>query len=210
MHGENKLYILHDEILQDVVVEDDVQWHLTREGEPGKLTFTVVGGLGTILEEGDQVQFYWDGFKIFLGFLFSHTLTPDGKYQCVAYDQLRYLKNQDTIVFKDSNAYTTFRLIADTFGVKLGVILDPGYNFNMVEDNVSGLDMVKDYCDQILINTEKMYVMYDDFGQIMFKDIERDMGLQYLLNQNNSEDYTYTISIDDNTYNKVKLGQLFL
>ena len=49
-----------------------------------------------------------------------------------------------------------------------------------------------------------MYVLYDDFGKLTLKGLE-SMRLNLLIDEETGENYDYTSSIDEQTYNKVKL-----
>ncbi len=50
-----------------------------------------------------------------------------------------------------------------------------------------------------------MYVLYDDFGKLTLKNVE-NMKLNILIDEETGENFDYTSSIDDNTYNKIKLS----
>ena len=65
-------------------------------------------------------------------------------------------------------------------------------------------DIVQNALDITLLNTGQMYVLYDDFGALALKNI---VGMAYnlLINENTAEDYSYTCSIDRETYNQIKL-----
>lgn len=196
--------IVHDDYVVPVNVKDDIEWTLSRQGSPGKLKFTIINPSSNI-SEGDVVQFFWDSKPVFYGFLFSRTTNKLGQWECVAYDQIRYLKNKDTIVFEDADTPDLIYWIEGVFGVKFGKNRLANYKFTKVESNKSGLDMIGDFCDEILINKKQMFVLYDNFGSLEFMDIEKDMQVNYLVDENTSEDFDYTISIDDQTYNRIKL-----
>lgn len=70
---------------------------LERKGTPGKLEFTVVKGPGLNFAEGDPVKLTVNGTAMFYGFVFKKMRDKGGTIDVVAYDQLRYLKNKDTI-----------------------------------------------------------------------------------------------------------------
>ena len=50
-----------------------------------------------------------------------------------------------------------------------------------------------------------MYVLYDDFGQLTLKPYE-DMLLPVWVDESTAEEYDYTSTIDDETYNRIKLA----
>lgn len=49
-----------------------------------------------------------------------------------------------------------------------------------------------------------MYVLYDDFGQICLKNLER-MKVGLIIDEETAQNFDYQSSIDTDTYNKVKL-----
>lgn len=58
--------------------------------------------------------------------------------------------------------------------------------------------------DLTLDNKKKRYVLYDDFGKLTLKNIE-SMKLDLLIDAETGENFNYTSSINQNTYNRVKL-----
>ena len=78
-----------------------------------------------------------------------------------------------------------------------------------IEENISLFDMVENALDLTLTNTGQMFILYDDFGKLMLRCLSSMMvGNQeaYLMvDEETGENFKYTSSIDDNTYNKIKL-----
>ena len=85
--------------LFEPIVLDDVQWETARLGEPGKLTFTVVKDNIISFEEGNEVNLFVDGKRLFFGYVFSKSRNKDHHIKVVAYDQLRYFKNKDIYIY---------------------------------------------------------------------------------------------------------------
>jgi hypothetical protein len=73
-----------------------------------------------------------------------------------------------------------------------------------IEDNQTLIDMIKNALDITLRNTNKLYVLYDNFGKIQLKDIE-EMRLDLMLDREVTSDFKFDSSIDSNTYNRIKL-----
>lgn len=122
-----------------------------------------------------------------------------------AYDQLRYLKNKDTIVYENKTAGELIQMIAKDYMMQTGTIEDTGFKIkSRVEENTSLFDMIQNALDMTLENQKYMYVMYDDFGKIALKGLD-NMRLNLLIDEETGENFDYTSSIDSNTYNKVKL-----
>lgn len=186
---------------------EGITWQTDRQGTPGSLHFSIPKADIGKFEEGNHVTLRVDGRAVFYGFVFQKK--SGGKTDLVevtAYDQLRYFKNKDTYVYEDKTAGDLLRMLANDFNLQTGDIEDTGYVIeSRVEDNTTLFDIVQNALDLTLTNTGQMYVLYDDFGKLALKNIA-SMALNFLVMEDSGEDYSYTSSIDSNTYNKVKLS----
>lgn len=186
-------------------VQEGITWETERKGVPGKLCFTVVDDGLLHFSEGNSVQMKADGQRVFFGYVFSKKRGKDNLISVTAYDQLRYLKNKDTIVYEGRKASEVVRMLADDFMLECGEIADTGHVIeSCVEDNQTLFDVIQNALDETLQATKKIYVLYDDFGKLTLKNVE-DMKLDLLIDETTAEDLDYVSSIDDQTYNRVKL-----
>ena len=55
-----------------------------------------------------------------------------------------------------------------------------------------------------MMATGKMFVLYDDVGKLTLRNVE-DMKLNVMIDDETAQDYDFTVSIDKNTYNQIKL-----
>lgn len=210
MKVEVELLIQHKKKLFIPVVEEGITWSTERTGCPGELQFKVVKDKTLKITEGDAVRLKVNGRKIFYGFIFKMQRDKEQIITVTAYDQLRYLKNKDTYVYENITAGDLIKMIASDFKLKTGSIENTKYKIpSRVESNTTLFDMIQNALDLTLQNKKKMYVMYDNFGKITLKELG-DMKVgnynKYLLiDEETGENFDYTSSIDDNTYNKVKL-----
>ena len=188
------------------ILEDSVTWTTEREGAPGELTFTVVKDESLGFVEGDAVKFYVDGKPIFFGFVFSKSRDREHRIKVTAYDQLRFFKNKDTLTYKDWDCAKLINTLADGFSMsKKRNLASTGYTCpQMTEDNSTLFDMVLNHLDKVTQATNKMFVLYDDFGTLTLKDVE-DMGIMYWIREENMENFDYSTSIDGDTYNTVSI-----
>lgn len=185
-------------------VIDEVAWEVDWSVSPGKLTFTVINDPDLTITEGNHVSFRVDGNNVFYGFIFTLEYGKD-TVDVVAYDQLRYLKNKDSMVYKGLDVGGLITKIAGLFNLKTGTLAKTGYTLPpRIEDNQTLSDMIKTALDITLRNTKKMHVVYDDYGAITLKDIET-MRTDLLLDAESSTDFKIKSSIDQSTYNKIKL-----
>ena len=185
---------------------DGITLEQTRQGAPAKLTFTVVKDQYLSFPEGAVARLTVDGKIVFTGFIFEKSRNKDQHIACVAYDQLRYFKNKDTWKIQNKKASDFLRQVCDQFLLKAGEIEDTGFVIeNLLCDNKTIFDAVQDTLDLTLINTGKLFILYDDAGKICLRDAEK-MKSNLLICDQTAVDYDYTSSIED-MINAVKLIQ---
>ena len=200
-----ELLIQHGDKVFIPVVQEGITWTTERKGCPGELKFKVVKDDVISFTEGDAVRLKVNGQNVFYGFIFKKQRDKEQIISVTAYDQLRYLKNKDTIVYENKTAGELIQMIAKDYMMQTGTIEDTGFKIkSRVEENTSLFDMIQNALDMTLENQKYMYVMYDDFGKIALKGLD-NMRLNLLIDEETGENFDYTSSIDSNTYNKVKL-----
>jgi len=200
-----ELLIRHENKAYFPVVEEGIVWSTERKNSPGQLSFTVIQDDILNFTEGDAVRLKVDGIGVFYGFIFKRSFDKDGRVKITAYDQLRYLKNKDTYVYSNKTASEVVKMIAADFGLNIGVIEDTKYKIaSRVENNTSLFDMIQNALDLTVQNQNSMYVLYDDFGKLTLKGLD-NMRLNLLIDEETGENFSYSSSIDEDTYNRIKL-----
>lgn len=197
-----------DKVYQPAV-EEGIEWSTERNGTPGKLTFKIISH-NNDFSEGCPVRMKNGEYNVFFGFIFKRQRGKDGIITVTAYDQLRYLNNSDTAVYENKTATQFIRMLAEDYRLNLGILEDTGYIIpSRVEENTSLFEMIANALDQTLLNTGNMFVLYDDFGKLTLKGLESMRvghdGAYLVVDEETGENFDYTSSIDDNTYNKIKL-----
>lgn len=192
------------------VVQEGIEWSTERKNTPGKLVFKVLYDNILDFSEGSPVGMKVDGDNVFFGFVFKQQRTKDKIITVTAYDQLRYLKNKDTKVYEGKTANQFVKMIADDYALNLGTLDDTGYVIeSRVEENTSLFEMIANALDLTLTNTGGMYVLYDDFGKLTLKSLSSMYvgvpGAYLMIDEETGQNFDYTSSIDENTYNKIKL-----
>ena len=192
------------------VVEEGIEWSTERKDAPGKLVFKVVKDDILDFSEGSAVRLRVDGDNVFYGFVFKQQRDRDKLITVTAYDQLRYLKNKDTRIYENMTASDFVKSIADDYSLNPGVFDDTGYVIeSRVEENTSLFEMIANALDMTLLNTGRMYILFDDFGRLTLRSLESmyvgESGAYLMVDEETGENYEYTSSIDDSTYNKIKL-----
>lgn len=191
--------------MQEPIVEEGITWETTRKGEPGKLTFTVLKDDTLHFNEGAHVRFLYGDTKVFYGFVFTKQRDKAHHITVTAYDQLRYLKNKTSYIFTGIRADQVLTRIADDFLLKVGTVANTEYvipKFN--KDNMTLFDIILDAIDDTVEATGNLYFIYDDFGKLMLKNI-KDTKIDLLIDNTTAENFDYTSSIDNNTYNRIVL-----
>ena len=188
------------------VVEEGVSLTWERKGTPGKLEFTVIKDGVLNFQEGNPVKLTVNGTTMFYGFAFTKSRKANSvTIDVVAYDQLRYLKNKDTITEEGLKASDLLKRLAADFRLNLGSVEDTGYTLEtIVEEDSTLFDMIQNALDETLMNTGQLFCLYDDAGKLTLKNIN-SMKLNLLIDEETGETFDYSSSIDEQTYNKIKL-----
>ena len=205
-----RLTIQHKEKVFEPPVEEGVKIEWERNGSPGKLTFTTVkvGSDNTTpmaFQEGDQVCFYYDNKLVFVGYVFTKKRDREHRIEVTCYDQIRYLKNKYTYVFEKKTATQIIKSLCADFGLQIGSMDNTGYVIPAIaEENKSAMDIILDVLEETLTNTGNMFVLFDDAGKLQIKNCA-NMVCDKLIDNDTAENFDYSSSIDDETYNNIVL-----
>ena len=203
--AEMVLTIQHNGTLFEPPVEEGVEIEWERTGSPGKLTFTVLKTEGVDFSEGDPVCFYYDKKPIFMGYVFKKSRNREQRIEVTCYDQIRYLKNKYTYIFENKTASQIISALCNDFNLSTGAMDNTGYVIPAIsKENISALDIALDVLEETLLNTGNMFVLYDDFGKINVKNCA-NMISTTLIYEQSAENFDYSSSIDDETYNNIVL-----
>lgn len=184
-------------------VLEGVEWSTERYGAAGTLKFSILNEGNEFPVEGDKVEFHYNNKPVFLGFIFTIERDKTDIIKITAYDQLRYLKNKGIHEYENKRADEVIRMLANTYNLKIGTLTNTGLVIpRRKEINKTLLDIINTALGITVQNTRKIYVLYDDFGKIILKDLET-LYIELLVDENNSADFSYTSSIDRNTYNQI-------
>lgn len=200
-----ELLILHEGKLLAPAVEEGITWSTERKNYPGQLTFTLVGDSLANFTEGDCVRFKYNNVEVFYGFIFKMQFDKDMRIKVTAYDQLRYLKNKDTYNYDNKTASEFIGDLAKDFNLQVGILTDTKFKIKQRnESNKTLFDMIQTALDLTVQNTKELFVLYDAFGKLTLKNIS-EMKLDVLIDAETGENIDFSTSIDEDTYNQVKL-----
>ena len=199
------VYIQNGQTVYEPVVEGSVTWDTTRKGQPGKCSFTVIADGKLKIEEGNAVRLDVNGIPAFFGFIFERSWSSEGEVKVTAYDQLRYLKNKDSYSYENKTAGEIIQMIAGDFNLRVGTLEDTEYPIPLRnEPDTTLFDIILNALDLTMMATGKIFVLYDDVGKLSLKNVE-EMKLNIMINDETAQDYDFTVSIDKDTYNQIKL-----
>lgn len=205
-----ELYITSRSKIQNPYFEDKVEWETVRKGGPGKLKFKVLNNKDLAFWEGDEVIFKYNGNDIFFGYVFTKKRNKEQIIEVTCYDQLRYFKNKHTYLYENIKANQLLGKIIEDFELQAGEIEDTQYIIeSRIQDNKTLFDIIYDALDLTLENKNKLYCLYDNFGRLNLRDVEKmkldDLVLTVDEESSNIGDYEYKTDIDSDTYNRIFL-----
>ncbi len=187
------------------IVVDKITVTINRFGSPSVLNFEVLKDEMLNFTEGNHVRLRVNDKNVFYGFVFTKKGDKSDKISVTAYDQLRYLKNKDSVNFVNITASEVIKRITKDFNLNLGYIEDTKYVIDSVAENDKTLfDIMCSALDKTLQGSKELFVLYDDFGKITLKNISSLM-VDLVITENSGENYSYTTSIDSDTYNQVRI-----
>lgn len=141
----------------------------------------------------------------FFGYVFSSEPTNDS-VSITAYDQLRYLKNNESYVLTGTTMEKLIKRIGTDFQLRLGTIEGIGYVLpERVEDNKSLGDIIQRAMDFTLQGTKKHFIIRDEFGYLCCRNIENLATNLVIGDVSLLKSYDFKESIDSEVYNSIKL-----
>lgn len=187
-------------------VASNPRWTTGIYSQPGKFEFYVPEQPRVFLRTGDIIEAKADGKTFFKGKIFTRRKTKSRLWQIIAYDNMRYLKNEDTIVFGASSASARFKTICETQGMPYRILDHVPYNCPAaVMDNQTYFSMLEDSLADTQLNYGGMrYSIRDNAGTLEFSTFNRLITKLVLGDESLLSDYDYESTIDDSA-NAVKV-----
>lgn len=191
--------------MQNPVLEGDVVWETQRSGAPASLKFTVVKDDTLSFHEGNPVSFRFNGQNVFYGYVFTKSRSDSLLIDVTCYDQTRYFKNKDTISYENKTYAELVKMLAADYSLTVGTLADTKYKIPQRIEEGTIFDIFGNASDLTIINTGRVYNLFDDFGKLTLKAYA-DMFLSIYIDESTAQDYSYTSSIDSDVYNRIKLA----
>lgn len=186
-------------------IVSDIKWTTGLNSQPGTLDFSMLEDPTVFLRAGDIIEVIVDSKKIFKGKVFSRKKTKDKKWAIKAYDNMRYLKNEDTLVFKASTCSDRFKTICKTQGVPHKVVNASSYKCTpVIEDKHTYFSMIQDAIGETKRAHGIRYAVWDNYGTLELFDINNKITNIVLGDESLVTDYDYESTIDD-AFNSIKV-----
>lgn len=189
----------------------DINYRTSRIGKASSMEFTLIDqGIYQDkkfkYQNGDIIRYKDGSNNVFLGYIFKVEVGRSEEVKILAYDQMRYLNVNHTYSFTNMSATQIIQKIAKDFELTVGTLDDTSYKIPaLLFDDKSLFDMICESLDKSLIANTTNFVFFDDFGKLTLKNIS-NMKYGFVIGEGSlMTDYTYTKSIDDDTYNQVIL-----
>lgn len=141
----------------------------------------------------------------FFGYVFTAEPTGDS-VSITAYDQLRYLKNNESYILTGTTLEKLIQSIGRDFQLRVGTIEGVGYVLpERIEDNKALGDIIQRAIDFTLQGTGKQFIIRDEFGYLCCRDISKLVTNLVIGDLSLLKSYEYKETIDSDVYNSVKL-----
>ena len=174
--------------------------------KPSIFKFSVIDDNSLTFHEGAAILVKDHGKPIFKGYIFSHEKDESGIIKVVAYDQLRYFGYQDTYLYENQSAGDILNYWAKYFKLKTGVVETNSYRIITRDEwGKSITEMLKWAIEQTLRKTGQILVLYDDAGEINLRHASDLHFTDYHIKMQSTASFKITHSIDDDSYNHIKL-----
>jgi len=183
-------------------------WETTLLDQPGKLTCEILDVGTEMFFEGSNVILQVDNETVFNGYVFTRKRTQDDTMTIVAYDRLRYLQNKDVAVFSNLTAGEIFARLCSEHQLPYRVVSPRRYRTAPItHDNAALFTMIKRALDEDLIATGEYCIIRDNRGTLELVDIATLTTNLLIGDASLLTGFDFESSIDQNTYNYVKLVQ---
>ena len=205
----------YDNSLIDIsTLAGNIQHNTSMFDNPAKLTFYVQKDRAEILntiQNGDMVIYKKDGYGLFKGYVFTVGTDATQVFKITAYDQTRYLKNEETILLKGLTVSQIFERLCIRHQLKYKVVTPIDYippakiyqNKTLYSIMRECLSLAEN--DSAKKGTPVKYMIRDNFGVLELLSIETlktniVIGKESLLSS-----YKFETSIDKGTYTQIKV-----
>ncbi len=177
------------------------------KGSASVLSFVVKKDSVISFHEGDEVLFRIDYKNVFKGYVFEKNRRDGKAINVKCYDFLRYLKYEDCLTIGGMPTSGLIKFLGQINEWKLGEIEDTKFNLPpIVMDDSAYIDVIQKSIDETYDYTFEEFVLFVKNGELTLKNV-KNMKTDFVLTENNCCGFDYTSSIDQDTYNQIKIAQ---
>ena len=189
-------------------VVSNAKWITDLNFSAGELTFDLIQKAHPIIPyTGDIIKFRWSHHKIFYGYVFNYKVKEDNTVSVTCYDKERYLKNQDSIVWKSGTIADRFNNVCKRAGIKHKVVDKPTHKVAAeVCDGKTYFDMLKSAITKTLSATKHMYYVYCNYDTVELRRAPYKKLKIIIGSKSAMTGFSYAVDIN-NTANVVKVIQ---
>lgn len=210
-----------DKMIDISTLVGDITHSTSMLDNAGQLTFFVQkdpSGIVGSINNGDLVLFKKDGVGIFYGYVFTVGMDATEVFKITAFDQMRYLKNENVMVIKNMTVSEIFKKICVENKLKYKIITPIDYvppakiyegktMFSILREVIQLAE--NDSAKKAKENkgVAQKYIIRDNFGTLELRSVESLMTNVKLGDESLLSSYQYETSIDKNTYNSIIVVQ---
>lgn len=190
-------------------IATDVKYQSQWNNGADMLTFSYPSDKAAMHPNGCTVIFTYGGTNVFYGFLFK-TQQNRTEYKCTCYDQRRYLKAKNSLIRGNETLTSFLNAAAYSCGdrIRLGTVEETELKLSKyLFDNKTYLDMVYQSIQDNLVANGYYYTLRDNFGALELRDTVNLRIPLVLGDASLATDFDYLKSIDDDTYNYIKVAK---
>ena len=186
----------------------NIKWETTMDFSAGELTFDLVQPYDQpviIPYTGDIIRFSWDKKKVFYGYVWNYELKKDHIVSVSCYDSMRYLKNEDTLIFKANTAGQRFKTICSKAGIKGAAIKSPTTKLKAtIYEGKTYFDMLQDSLNKTLKKSSHKYFLTTNYDTVELRRVPHKKLDFFIGDSSGLIDATYSVDIE-NTYNTIRV-----
>ena len=189
-------------------IAQQIQVKQSLDDNAGQLTCILQKDPNNLLQiaNGSIISFIVDKVGFFYGYIFKVGTDADANYKITAYDQMRYLKNSDVYALKGLTASQIFEKICKDYKLKYTVKVPSNYTPEAhLFDNKTLYAIMKRGKDLANIYEKAQYTILDRFGTLTWSELSYEKTNIQLGDNSLVTSFTYEKSIDNDTYNQVKM-----
>ncbi|MFR4968015.1 XkdQ/YqbQ family protein [Lactobacillus kalixensis] len=192
--------------ISDLVVDDSITWDIDTNFSATEFKFKLVFDTKPVIPyTGDIITFTWKKTKIFYGYVFNYGFDKDHNINVKCYGPSRYLKNEDSIVFKAGTLSDRFKEVCKRAGIKAKVVASASHKCKAeINDGKTYFDMIKSAISTTTKSTHKHYLIFDHYDTVELRKFPYKKLDIVIGDQSGLIDYDYSVDID-NTYNVVEV-----